>query len=113
MANGNTIQDCAVIFRGEARRGNHKRITLAMAYEVEIVGCSVVVKFNDGHEAVFVPYSHGFGYAIEGLTEFYLSIGGKKMFGYHSRLYRCGPCPNEHRIHQATPGYGPQVGSAY
>lgn len=58
----------------------------------------VVVKFKDGVFAIFVPYSHGIGYQIEGLRNFILTKDDKILCKINSRLYRNGPQKDEHKI---------------
>lgn len=62
-------------------------------------GDTVVIQFADGVRAFFVPYSHGFGYSIEGLQRFGIEDDhGKLVVQYNARLHRCGPQPDEHKI---------------
>lgn len=63
----------------------------------------VVVKFEDGINAVFVPYSHGIGYQIEGLRNFFLVKNGQTLCEVNSRLYRCGPLDDEHKVKTLSP----------
>ncbi len=64
-----------------------------------------VFEFEDGHRAVFDPYSHGFGYQIEGLRHFSLYNGEEQVVQYNSRLYYAGPMDDEHKFVQVTDGY--------
>lgn len=64
-----------------------------------------VFEFEDGHKAVFDPYSHGFGYQIEGLSHFFLYNGEEQVVQYDSRLYRSGPTDDEHKFVQVADGY--------
>ena len=68
----------------------------------------VVVSFDDGHRAVFEPYTHGFGYQVEGLRHFFLYNGEQMVCQYDSRLYRCGPQEKEHRVASIADGYTSQ-----
>lgn len=66
---------------------------------------SVVVVFADGHEMRFEPYTHGFGYQIEGLRKFVLLKDEKEVCLYSGRLYRCGPSEDENVITFIDNGY--------
>ncbi len=76
--------------------------------EIREDGELVVVTFDDGHRAVFEPYTHGFGYQIEGLRHFFLYYGEQLVCQYNSRLHRCGPSKEEHRVITIADGYTPQ-----
>jgi hypothetical protein len=67
---------------------------------------AVVIRFSDGLRAIFLPYSHGFGYQIEGLQRFGIEDAyGKLLVEYDARLYRCGPQENEHKIVHMEEGW--------
>ena len=77
-------------------------------------GDQVIVEYFDGHEAIFEPYSHGWGYQCEGLRSFTLLNKGKKeVFLYHSRLYREGPRKDEHKIVYIDSGYSQKKVAKY
>ena len=81
--------------------------------EVKIQGELVKVSFDDGHQAVFEPYRHGFGYQVEDLRQFLLYQGERLVCRYNARLYRCGPQKDEHRIVTIVDGYTPQRVAEY
>lgn len=58
----------------------------------------VRVTFSDGYVAVFEPYSHGFGYQVEGLRCFRLYLGNDEVAVYDARLHREGPREDEHKL---------------
>jgi hypothetical protein len=74
---------------------------------------NVIASFDDGHVMTFVPYSHGFGYAVEGLRGFRLDKDGESVCIYRARLYRAGPQPGEHCIGFLADGYTQQQVAAY
>lgn len=74
----------------------------------------VMVIFEDGHRAIFMPYTHGLGYQIEGLQGFRLFDPDKMMVcEYNGRFYRMGPCENEHKLVLLAEGYTQQGVAAY
>ncbi len=61
-------------------------------------GGIVEADFANGLRARFFPYSHGFGYQIEGLERFVLlDPHGEPICEVNCRLYRCGPMPDENK----------------
>lgn len=82
--------------------------------EIGVRGEVVEVEFADGFRAQFDPYSHGFGYQIEGLRTFVLfDKEGKPVCEVNCRLYRCGPMPDEGRIKALRQGWTQQQAAAY
>lgn len=73
----------------------------------------VHVYFEDGHKMEFCPYRHGWGYQVEGLEFVRLYGADVKVFEYHSRLHRCGPQEDEHKIALINPDYTQQQVSEY
>jgi len=66
----------------------------------------VTVLFQDGHKAIFEPYSHGFGYQVEGLRRFVLkNEDDETVVIVNGRLHRCGPMGDEGKIAQLGKGY--------
>jgi len=80
---------------------------------VETQNSEVVVNFTDGYEARFEPYSHGWGYAVEGLRRFHLRYNGETVCEYNARLYRFGPRNDENKIKFLQDGYTQQQVAAY
>ncbi len=80
---------------------------------IKVVGEDVVIEFEDGHRAVFMPYRHGFGYQVEGLMHFTLFNRDDKVFEWHGRLYRAGPAAGEHRIAFVSDDYTQESVAAY
>ena len=58
----------------------------------------VTVCFPQNIQLTFEPYTHGYGYQIEGFRTYCLYKNDKLIFKYNSRLYRNGPQKDEHKI---------------
>ena len=80
---------------------------------VETRGDDVIVKFTDGHIAGFTPYSHGFGYQVEGLRSFRLYHAGETVCNYDARLYWSGPQEDEHKLKLLAEGYTQERAASY
>ena len=77
-------------------------------------GECVIVEFNDGNQAVFEPYRHGFGYQIEGLRTFILmNKNGDIICKVNVRLYYAGPQNDENKIVSIIAGMTQQKVAEY
>lgn len=81
--------------------------------EIKCQDDNVIVQFDDGHRLTFVPYSHGFGYSVEGLRGLRLEKDGEAVCIYYARLHRTGPQPDEHKLALLADGYTQQRVSEY
>jgi hypothetical protein len=81
--------------------------------EVDVDGNKVIVIFDDGHRAVFEPYTRGDDSHVEGLWLFFLYFREKLICHYDSRLHREGPRHSEHRIFTVAGDYTPQLVAKY
>lgn len=68
------------------------------ATKIDYYGDDVQVSFDDGTDAYFQPYRHGWGYQVEGLRCFYLIRDNKKIVQYDARLHYSGPQEDEHKL---------------
>ncbi len=76
-----------------------EEIKIGNPIKVRAYAEEIIIEFDDQLETVFVPYTHGVGYQIEGLRSFELrTINGTTLFKYNARLYRCGPQEDENKI---------------
>jgi hypothetical protein len=89
---------------------NKNRIQVQSVYTS---GDDVAVTFTDGFKARYEPYTHGFGYQVEGLRRFHLQSATKNVCEYNGRLYRAGPQSNEHKIVTLAEGWTQQQVAAY
>lgn len=90
-----------------------KSIETSNPINVQERGSLVIVEFDNGINARFTPYSHGFGYQIEGLYTFELLKNEEVLFRYNSRLYRCGPQDDEHCISEMKEGITQEIAAEY
>lgn len=91
-----------------------KRVVIHPVKNVRANSDMVMVDFQDGHRAVFSPYTHGFGYQIEGMREFeLLDREETKVCEYNGRLYRVGPAEDEFKLVLLSEGYTQQGVAAY
>ena len=58
----------------------------------------VYIEFENDFVTIFEPYTHGFGYSVEGLRRFHLQKGDDIICTYNDRLYYMGPQKDEHKI---------------
>jgi hypothetical protein len=67
--------------------------------EAKAINNSIHVIFADENKAIFIPYTHGFGYSVEGLRQFIIRDSQDEIVvQYDGRLYRVGPQPDEHKL---------------
>jgi len=81
--------------------------------EVYTYGDIVHVVFTDNHTAVFEPYTHGYGYQVEGLRRFHLKQGTTIVCTFNGRLYRSGPRDDEDQLVKLASGYTQQQAASY
>ncbi len=90
-----------------------KSIEIVNPINVREHGSLVIVEFDNGINARFTPYRHGFGYQIEGLCTFELLQNEEILFRYNSRLYRCGPQDDEHCVSEMKEGMTQEMAAEY
>ena len=73
---------------------------------------SVMVTFEDGHRAAFVPYRHSFVHQVEGLRNFYLYNSDVQVVWFNGRLHR-SEGDSDHRVERAAEGYTPERIASY